>query len=78
MLVRDGRPCLASRPRRIRKLKPGRENAARRESCLDDFVLKEQVADFFRLLAEIRDGTILSLEVQNGLPAHMEIEEGAA
>jgi len=78
VLVRDGRPCLVPWPRRIRKLKPGKENTVRRESRLGDFVLKEQVADFFRLLGEIRNGTILVLEVQNGLPAHMEIEEDAA
>lgn len=78
VLVRDGHPCLTPRPRRIREIKPGGENAARSEGHLEDFLLKEQVIDFFRHLRDIGNGTILILEVKHGLPFRMQIEEDAA
>ena len=78
VLVRDGRPCLNTKPRRIRYLKPGKDNSPRPEAALADFVLKEQQVDFFRLLEEIGNGVILELEIKDGMPCHMTVEEGAA
>lgn len=78
VLVHDGRPCVNSKPRRIRYLKPGKDNSPRPEANLVDFVLKEQQVDFFRLLEEICNGVILELEIKDGMPCHMTVEEGAA
>ena len=76
--IRDGLPRLDPKPRRIRSLRPGRDNRPRSEAHLDDFVLKEQQADFFRLLDEVGNGVILVLEIKDGMPCHMTVEEGAA
>ena len=76
--VRDGRPCLNPKPRRIRYLKPGKDNSPRPEAGLSDFALKEQLIDFFRLLVEIGNGVILELEIKDGMPCHMTVEEDVA
>ena len=78
ILVCGGQPCLTPKPRRIREIKPGGENAARPEGQLDDFLLKDQVIDFFRHLQAMGNGTILVLEVKHELPFRMQIEEDAA
>ena len=78
LTIREGEPVLDPPPRVIRDVKFCGEKGPRRESDLDDFVLKSEVVDLFAQFDKLRNATIKRLEVQHGLPFRMQLEEVTA
>ena len=74
--VRGGQPVLQS-ARIVKKFRMGAENAARSESNLQDFWLKQQAIEMLQAISALGDGEVLAIEVKYGLPFLIEIEHAA-
>ncbi len=78
LVIRDGQPVFAPRPRVVREIKFGAENGPRPEVAKVDFALKTEVRELFAQMEALGDGVISSLEVKHGLPFRMTVEEVVA
>lgn len=71
--VRGGEPVLDPAPHIIRTHKMGSRTGPREEAGLQDFWLKQPVADLLQTIRDIGDGEVLSITVMHGLPHVVEI-----
>jgi len=76
--VRDGEPVMDPRPVFFHHYKFKAENGPRRESALDDFVLKEEHLELIAFLDRFQNGLIKRLDFKCGLPFGMEVRGSAA
>jgi hypothetical protein len=75
--VRDGEPVLEPRPRVLRVILLGKDNAAHAARASADFALKEKVTDLFAVFDRERVLTVKELVIDNGLPVRMTVADGA-
>ncbi len=74
LVVQNGEPVLEPRPRIIREIKIGGENALDSDRCTKDFLLRSQVRQFFLELLRLGDGVVQRVEVKHGLPFRVIVE----
>jgi hypothetical protein len=77
LIIRGGDPVFDPPPHVVREVKFGRENGARPEEKLADFLLKSQVVELLHEFDRLQNGTI-DIEVKHGLPFRMIVTEAAA
>jgi hypothetical protein len=74
LVIVNGDPLFAPAPRRYQDRRLTGPNCRRRETQLNDFILKEQIIHLFEELDALRNGVIAVLEVRDGLPYNMTLE----
>jgi len=72
--IRHGELVLDPWPTTIRGVKFGSDNSHTPRKVLEEFRLKQQVAEFFEYVRSVESGEIRCLEVRHGLPFSMEVE----
>lgn len=68
LVIRNGDPVSAPKPRKQFEIKFGSENGPRPEVGMADFALKQQVVELFAMFDRLGNGTIDVLEIKHGLP----------